>query len=783
MALYVRQAGEDWSDTGLTSIKPYGIFNYSTYSSATYEFCSIATNNSGLVEALPDEADCVVVYDARRPSSSITASSGGAYNTPVMRVPFGANDGESGVDYVELWHMHEDDLDFGRFPVATLHGESGLFIHTADKEGWHIFYTIAVDKAGNREATPPYYYHFWTSYDGTAPESSCSTIDFAGTYFDVDFTAVDAESHVRSVDLYYRLDGGELFHYDTFHYRSEGAFNFVAPQDGAYGFYTQAMDRAGNYEELPATPDAICISDVTPPTATETLPEATNQQTIKVPYSSSDETSGVAEVTLWLKYKTSEWLESPLTSEYREGEFEFPFLQGEGQYRIAMVAEDRSGNLTPLNEDSGSPIYYETRPPQSFSWCESNGESAPFIVEFSSEDEGSGLDTIFLYYRYEGRPDWIQSNDAYLGTPMGGFFSFFPIEGGGSYEFYTLAVDKAGNMELPPAHADCSTVIDLAPPTSTATAPVSVMFAPIDVDFEADDDASGVMCVELWYAYQTDEYARFDTIWGSEAGSFEFMPEEGAGLYSFYTVATDRVGRKEMTPVAADAVTEYNPGGPALSLLDDEHDFGPVVINEKSTWSMRLINTGAARVTVEDVAASTAFFGADFRAPASIEPGGYIDVAITFAPDTPAVFEDSVRIVSDDPNAQELLAGVTGQGVDQRPPTIKLVSTASNVSQDDRLLVSARLSNPGAETTIDVYVAIRLPGSDTLFFYPSWASSPWATTLTLEEGAEIGPALLLDISIGEGIQKGDYAVLGAMVAVGTQYEILSDISTLNIIVE
>ncbi len=783
VALYVRQTGEDWSNTGLTSTKPYGVFNYSTYSSATYEFCSIATNHSGLVEQLPDEADCTVVYDRLAPSSSITASSGRAYSMPVMRLPYGANDAESGVDYVELWHMHEDDLDFGRFPVATLQGESGLFIYTAEKEGWHLFYTIAVDKAGNREATPPSYYHFRISYDGTPPESSCSTIEFVRTYFDVNFTANDAQSRVRSVDLYYRFDSGALVHYDTVYYGNEGAFHFIAPQDGVYEFYTQAIDWAGNYEELPAVADARCTSDITPPTATATLPEATNQRTVRVPYSASDETSGVAEVKLWLKYKTSEWLETPLSSEYREGEFRFPFLQGEGQYRIAMVAEDRAGNLTPLTEDSGSVVHYETVSPQSYSWCESTGESAPFMVEFSSTDEGSGLDTVLLYYRYEGRLDWTLADGVYLGTPMGGSFLFFPVEGGGYYEFYTLAVDKAGNMELPPAHADCSAVIDLAPPTSTAAAPVSVMLEPFYVDFQAEDDASGVMCVELWYAYQDGGYARFDTVWGSEAGSFEFMPEEGAGLYSFYSVATDRVGRKEAVPAAADAVTDYNPAGPALSLSEDEHDFGMVLVNERGTWTVRVLNTGDALVTVESVATSTARFEADFRAPTSIEPGGYIDVAITFAPNMPAFFEDSVRVASDDPNASELFARITGQGVNELPPTIRLTSTASNVTQDDRLIVSARLSNPGADITVDVYVATKLPGSDTLYFYPSWASSPRATTLTLTEGSEFGPAPLLDISVGEGIEKGEYVVFGAVVAVGTQFEILSDISTLNIIVE
>lgn len=784
VALYVRQPGQDWSNTGLTLTRAYGVFSYGTYTSATYEFCSIATNHSGLVEPLPEEADCTVVYDRRAPSSSITETSNRAFNSPALRLPFGASDGESGVDYVELWGKRDDDLDFGRFPLATLEGDSGLFIYTADEEGWYRFYTIAVDKAGNRQAVPGPSGTFSISYDGTPPTSSCTTVQFAGAYFDVTFTADDQQSRVRTVDLYYRLDGGELLHHGTYYYYSGGGiFHFAAPQDGTYDFYTQAMDSAGNVEQLPAVADARCISDVTAPMTVTICPKATNQRSVKVSYSAKDETSGVRQVSLWMKFKTSEWLATSFWSEYREGEFTFPFLQGEGVYRLAVVATDRSGNVTQLTSDSGMTVHYETVPPQSYSQCSKTGDAAPFAIDFSSSDQGSGLETIYLYYRYQNRPNWVRSDAPYIGTPVGGSFSFFPVLGGGYYEFYTLAVDKAGNTEIPPLSADCSTVLDLARPTSRATAPNTARLLPILVGFEAQDDASGVTGVELWFAYQNEPFARFDTIWGSEVGNFEFAPDKGAGLYSFYTIATDRIGRREAPPAAADAVTEYNPTGRALSLFEDEHDFGAVLIDERSTWSMRLLNTGESLVTVESVGTSTEWFEADFRAPTTIEPGQCIDVAITFAPGMVAAFQDSVTITSDDTSGSDLCASVAGRGADELPPTIDLTSTASNVSRDDRLIVSGRLSNPGGDTAVDVYVAVKLPASDTLYFYPSWDSVPQPILLSLTRGCEIGPVPLLDVFAGEGIEKGEYVVFGAVVAVGTQYEILSDISTLNIIVE
>ncbi|RLC47857.1 MAG: hypothetical protein DRH70_02385, partial [Candidatus Coatesbacteria bacterium] len=144
----------------------------------------------------------------------------------------------------------------------------------------------------------------------------------------MNFTADDPQSRVRSVDLYYRLNGGPMFHYDVIHYSAQGTFHFVAPQDGTYEFYTQATDWAGNKEELPAVPDATCKSDITPPDAVTSCPEATNERSMSVTYSVSDETSGVKEVTLWVKFKTGGWVATGYSSQYREGEFKFDFLQG-----------------------------------------------------------------------------------------------------------------------------------------------------------------------------------------------------------------------------------------------------------------------------------------------------------------------------------------------------------------------------------------------------------------------------------------------------------------------
>jgi hypothetical protein len=87
--------------------------------------------------------------------------------------------------------------------------------------------------------------------DGTAPKTSASELasyKFTRT-FNVNYTATDSGDGVtNSVDLYYRVNGGEWKLYGT-DATLLGKIEFTAPQDGKYEFYTVATDKAGNRED------------------------------------------------------------------------------------------------------------------------------------------------------------------------------------------------------------------------------------------------------------------------------------------------------------------------------------------------------------------------------------------------------------------------------------------------------------------------------------------------------------------------------------------------------
>ena len=70
-----------------------------------------------------------------------------------------------------------------------------------------------------------------------------------------------------------------------------------------------------------------------------------------------------------------------------------------------------------------------------------------------------------------------------------GSFSYTAIDGDGTYTFYTVATDNAGNVEVTPsADADSATLLDTpAPPTSTASVPDYQTSTTFSVGYVAND--------------------------------------------------------------------------------------------------------------------------------------------------------------------------------------------------------------------------------------------------------------------------------------------------------
>src|SRR5207302_1876536 len=159
----------------------------------------VAVDKAGNREAAPATADSTTKLDTTVPSSS--ASSPQYSSSTAITVSYSASDTGSGLGSVELWAKAPGAGSFSKVATDSTPGAAGSFSYTAAAgEGDYGFYTVAVDKAGNRAAPPPSAALF-RSLDTTVPCSSASSPQYSSsTAITVTYSASDTGSGLGSVE-------------------------------------------------------------------------------------------------------------------------------------------------------------------------------------------------------------------------------------------------------------------------------------------------------------------------------------------------------------------------------------------------------------------------------------------------------------------------------------------------------------------------------------------------------------------------------------------------------
>lgn len=194
-------------------------------------------------------------------------------------------------------------------------------------------------------------------------------------------------------------------------------------------------------------------------------------------------------------------------------------------------------------------------------------------ISANASDVGSGVSNIYLWYRFstDGAAWGAWSNYGQNNTGSWSWnFGFPGVEG--FYEFYSVAVDRAGYEEAAPAMADQSCGYDSTSPGSTVIPPDSYVqsMSPLVLEGTASDALSGVSLVRLWYRYSTDNstwgaWTFFETDNSANwSWSFDFPNDDG--FYQFYTEAIDLAGNYEAAPGTADASCLYDSSIPISSV-------------------------------------------------------------------------------------------------------------------------------------------------------------------------------------------------------------------------
>ena len=100
---------------------------------------------------------------------------------------------------------------------------------------------------------------------------------------------------------------------------------------------------------------------------------------------------------------------------------------------------------------------------------------------------------------------------------------------------------------------------------------------------------------------------------------------------------------------------------PVISVSPMELDFDTVLVEQSETKSFVVSNIGNAALNVTDIVSSDDDFTVNIS-DFTIEPGQSQEVEVTFTPDEPVYYDETISISSDDPVNPEVEVAVTGYG-------------------------------------------------------------------------------------------------------------------------
>jgi len=222
-------------------------------------------------------------------------------------------------------------------------------------------------------------------------------------------------------------------------------------------FVTAYPDRGENYNgKTVIGKTSTVISSVN-----GTSPYWHNHSPVDITASTTDD-SLVINVSLYYRFSSdnstwSEWrLYGTDTSPPWEWTFDFP--DGEGYYEFYSSAYSTAGSERPWPPAIADTIAgYDATPPSS-----SVNPISPYwqymctmTITATSTDSLSGTSKLQLYYRYSSdNSTWSEWRLYGTDTSPPWEWTFDFPDGGGYYEFYSIATDNAGNQEEPPVTAD-----------------------------------------------------------------------------------------------------------------------------------------------------------------------------------------------------------------------------------------------------------------------------------------------------------------------------------------
>lgn len=222
--------------------------------------------------------------------------------------------------------------------------------------------------------------------------------------------------------------------------------------------------------------------------------------------------------------------------------FNFSFAPTDGFHSVSVMAVSDQGVSSGSNAHDD---FYSDRtdPVSSAPPLPTYTNSTTFTVQGNASDD-LGLSSVELWYSKGGGSYSLYST---LFTPPWQWQFISSLTGGeGSYDFYTIATDIAGNRESQPGAPDANTVVDTSKPISTAASLPSLSNSSIIAVSATASDPVGIASIELWYSSPGETWRSYGTLdappWQWSVNTTHFG---GDGHYDFFTRARDNAGNYE----------------------------------------------------------------------------------------------------------------------------------------------------------------------------------------------------------------------------------------------
>jgi peptidoglycan/xylan/chitin deacetylase (PgdA/CDA1 family) len=362
-------------------------------------------------------------------------------------------------------------------PIAASSTSPGTYTATWDSKTSNaqsaVISVVATDTAGNVTQTAPV-----TVTVDNLPRSMASSPAVANGALAVRYTAADhpGGSGLARVDLYVKVPGASDYTKvasDTSG-QGSGTFAYTATGgEGIYGFYTLATGADGTAQPAPLSANTSTLVDMTAPgSSVGATPGVTNSTAITIPYTAADNTggSGLAEVDLYVKAPGASGYTKTAsnTSGQAAGSFAYTLGSGDGSYSFYTLATDKVGNVqsAPTTTsavtllDSVAPTSTISSPPPT-----TNARSMTLAFTAADTAGGSGLAEVALYAQAPGATGYTLLATDRSGQGSGSF-QYYANGPDGAYRFYTLATDKAGNVQSSASASQLTVTLTTASPVA-----------------------------------------------------------------------------------------------------------------------------------------------------------------------------------------------------------------------------------------------------------------------------------------------------------------------------